>query len=368
MARIINRKQWRNCGNVFVVVILSVLLSNTLAGAFTSMLAFKSRVEVKDYEISDFYNAVANSDPKRKMSENVVMVSVDNLSRKEIAEVVEFIKKANPKSIGVDILFDYKYEEDSALIEAVTAPNIVMPVVLNVSCDSVNSISYFSCCDTQMDNLGVVNMEDGMVRNYRMQYGFHGDTILSFASALLYKSGMDNNYGSSVNIYYPTIDFYTFGLSEIKNKPELCKDFIEDKIVLVGDIYNVKDMHNTAIGKMSGLQIHASAIETVVGKHNVTALSGFWNWIVAIISCIILISLKIYFSERKKIWGQMILRIIQLLFLYLFYMVGCSLFVNTNVCFDFAPVLTTIAVSFLVYDVWMGFVDLLKKIIKKNNI
>lgn len=365
-----NRKIWKAVLCIVFSTSLAFVLSNTVVYYFTSMLAFKSSIEENDYQIIDLYSVVLDENSSPMVSDNIVLVTVDGLPREDIASVVEIIKKADSKVIGIDIIFEYKCGIDSALLEATNASNIVLAAT--VDGDFKLHKSYF-CDSLHKAYSGVALLEQpspiSMVRQYRTKY-FIGDSLYNtFATEIIRRSGEkvkhyddDNQY-----IFYPAIDFMTIESDILVQNPEKCKEFFKDKIVLVGDDKNMQDVHPTAFGAMSGLRIQASIIETILGDHRITTWPKWVEWMMAIISCILLIIVNMILANKMPTIGKLLFRFFQLIILYGCFTLGCSIFKNHYLYVDITPTLSMIAVGLLAYDFWNGISLLIDKYILKNN-
>lgn len=353
-----------------IITVLAVALSNTLVYSLTSMLALKSSVEVKDYQISDLYTVVADKSLQKKNSNNVVLVAVDGLSREQITDVISMVNEASPRVIGVDIMFQYKYDGDSSLIAVTSACNIVMA---SVRCDDSTMATSYFCDEAHKSRLGFTNLEVtspiDVVRYYRDQYKVNDSLFNSFATEVTIASGYDiGRCDTEVTyIYYPSLDFWVIKPNMLVEQPAECKEIMKDKIVLIGDMENMQDMHPTPIGAMNGLQIQASIIETIIGNHYIKRSSAWITWAIAILSCVLIILFNLYLSKKNLAIGKFLFRLAQILLLYLFFWVGCMLFAKHDICVDFAPALSTIAVGLLAYDIYFGLLSLYKKIIVKFN-
>lgn len=348
------------------ITLLAVALSKTLLYSFTSMLALKSSVEVKDYKLSDLYYSVANNSLPKRNSDDIVMVAIDGLSREEITALLYDIKAAEPKAIGIDVVFEYRYDGDSSLIEVTSDPNVVMAKSFDPKKENAINKSYF-CDSNHLSHSGMANLEDGVIRNYRVQFEVGDSVYPSFAAEVAKVAGYDigNRESGEAGIYYPALDFWTLGPDMFIDQYESCVELIKGKIVLVGDTANRFDLHQTPIGTMGGLTIHAAILETIVGEHGIRNTSTWFNWLVAIISCAIFVALNRFLTDKKLATGKLLFRLAQILALYLFFWIGCVLFAKHNLSIDFAPSLSMIAIGLLAYDIYFGFVALYKKMINK---
>lgn len=351
------------------ITLLALALSKTLLYSFTSMLALKSSIEVKDYKFSDLYYSVANNSLPKINSDDIVLVAVDDLSREEITALLYDIKAAEPKAVGIDVVFEYQHDGDSSLIEITSSPNIVMAEYFDPKEDNAIHKSYF--CDTNhLSHGGMVNLEDGVIRNYRMQFKVSDSVYPSFSAEVAYAAGydIDNQESVETGIFFPTLGFWTLESDMFIDQYESCAELIKDKIVLVGDTANRFDLHQTPIGTMGGLMVHAAILETIIGEHDIRNTPTWFNWLIAAVSCAVFVMLNLFLTDKKLATGKLLFRLAQILVLYFFFWVGCELFAKHSLCVDFAPSLSMIAIGLLAYDIYFGFVALCKKLsIKHKN-
>ena len=353
-----------------VITLLAVVLSNTLIYSFTSIVALKSSIEVKDYQISDLYSAVSDRNPIRTLSDDVILVAVDALSREQITDVIQVVNSASPRAVGVDILFEYPHVEDSALISVTSAANMVMAAVRY---DDTTMLTSYFCDDMEASRVGITNLEVSspidVVRCFRTQYMVWGIPYNSFASKVATVGGYEA--ASAVRdgsyIYFPGLEFRVVEPWMLAEQPERCDSLLKDKIVLIGDMENMQDMHRTPVGTMSGLQIQASIIETIVKGHDIQRTSVWVDWAVAILSCVLLVLVNMFLSGKNLATGKLLLRLAQILLLYLYFWAGCELFARYGLSVDFAPALSMIALGLLAYDIYFGCLVLYKKLIIKQK-
>lgn len=353
----------KNFIHIIVITVIAAVLSNTIVYRFTSMLAFKSDVEIKDSKLSDLYTKTADKSLVRKVSRYVTLIAADTLNRSEIADVLNRIQYYSPRAIGIDYRFLEPRSGDSILVKATSASNVVMAA--KIEKDSSLSKSYF-CEGGHEAKIGITNIDGGVVRQYRSLYEIDGRQYYSFAAEVVRTGGFltasNAEYGT---IYYPAIIFRKLNPQDVFDTTIELHEYLQDKIVLVGSINSDKDMHLTPLGKkMSGIEIMAHIVETIVEK-KVRQSSTFVNWTIAVVSCVIVLLLNMYLTKREFKTGKLIFRFAQITLLYLYFQVGCMLFTNKMLCVDFSPSLSMIAVGLLAYDIYFGILTLLEQIINK---
>src|SRR5688572_10706726 len=98
------RKFWIDCAIATAFVFLAMwgifgLTQLRIFNAFDSIGTALSDVELTDYVFSSLRETP-------NVEENVIVVNIGNLSRRQLAEEVRIISKYKPKAIGIDIFFD----------------------------------------------------------------------------------------------------------------------------------------------------------------------------------------------------------------------------------------------------------------------
>ena len=365
-----NKIKYKNAlltaAHVAVVTIVAAWLSNTILRSFTSMLAFKSSVETKDFQLSDLYSRMAASDEVRE-SENVVLVHTENMEPERMAEVLNIVNSSHPKAIGVDIVFRNVRQGDSLLVPIVNDSVMVMAAVTG------RAEAYFAS-DTSRFHSGDVRFVSespiSVIRRYRPVYMVDDYPCVSFAAALVEASGakvFSSKDTVQSLIYYPGMDFLTISFETIERRPGRCQDLMRNKIVLIGDTSNLQDAHLTPMGEMSGLRIHAYIVENMLGFHPVRESSTLFNWLMAAVACSLLIILNTVLVRRKMIMAKLLFRIAQLSLLILAFVIGGELFANQGFYIDVSPLMGMVAMSLLVDDVWTSLSALAVKVIKKRK-
>ena len=361
-----------------IVTILGFLIAITSLHRLLNLLDFTKSSDGADFQMSDVYNRVADSRSVRTLSRDVVIVPLDGYGRQEIANIIGIVNSLNPKAIGLDIMFIEEYESDEILISEIEGcDKLILPLALDE--DNGNcSGSYFY--DTINHNhFGVVNLEafsgNERVRTYRPEYRWNEMTINSFAVEIASVASpesyqkISSQAKSSGTISYPSVEFPIVEISDLMLEPEGYRTMIENKIVLLGDLQNTSDYHLTPVSNgMPGILIHAHIVDTIVSGKQVKAMARWICWLIAILLCYVFVCIKLFICERSDDIGQLVIRVLQIMFLYLFFIIGCNTFINHMLYVDFSPTLLMITIALFICDVWEGCVSLFIRIFKKEKI
>ncbi len=362
---------------VCIITALAVLFSRTVIYSITSIPTFNSSISGGDFKMSDIYNSVVNSNNDVRRSKSIAIIGVDDCSRMEIAKVINAVNDCGPAAVGLDIMFPWQYAEDSILITAISnCSNIVLPckAIYENRVSSFTDVTGSYFYDDSFQHYGIVNFWsqsiNSTVREFKPFFDINGKNYNSMAAELVSIASLDRylELKSLENhkhiIFYPSVDFEQMTANELLSDKESAAKVLDGKIVFIGDINDGHDFHITPIDKaMPGVKIHAYTTETILNGQYIRTTSSFFNWALAILTCMIFISLNFVSRYKFPTIGKIILRLLQIGCLYAFYILGCHIFENRQLYIDFIPALTMMALGLFAYDVWVGGVVLVKKIV-----
>lgn len=349
---------------VALAYLLSVLFIKPLAFSESTFLSLQDK---RDFTVTDFFNSVANQRSVRALDPNIIIVNIDTADRDEIARILNILTICEPGAVGVDATFDIPSGNDDALIEAVNScPGIVLAMTVSPDGETYDGRQKFQICDKsffQDDNpaltYAAVNLptvhEKSTVRQFPVYFeGARGTRINSFAVAVAEKLdpvAVEELYdrGTPLEVInFPSREFTEIEPSEIADNA----DAIRGKIVLLGALHDEGDVHVTPTEmSMPGVRIHAHAISTIIDREYFTQLSDAQNWIIALVLCFMLVYLNVSINLGIK---GMVLRIIQVLMLYLIVRIGYYLFIEHRVITDFSLSFLMITFGLFACDTWIG--------------
>ena len=361
---------------IFAITAIAILLSRTAIYSITSVPAFNSSVSGGDFKMSDVYNSVINNNSEHILSTDIAIVNVDDCSRLQIAEVLKAVNDCDPVVIALDVFFPWQYAEDEILIDAIRlCNNIVLPCRATYGNDNPDTAtlqgSYFY--DETFHHYGIVNFESyaisSTIREFRTTFDVDGKLYNSMpveisliAEPDAYAALMEKGTGKHT-ISYPIIEFETISAQELLESNGSLSSFLGGKIVFVGDLYDGHDFHVTPIDKaMPGVKIQAYTTQTILSGNYTRTTSGFVNWVLAILTCMLFITLNFVAKYNFPNVGKIVLRLLQVFCLYLFYIIGCRIFATRQLYIDFMPALTMMALGLFAYDVWVGGIAVAKAV------
>jgi hypothetical protein len=240
---------------------------------------------IDDFHFSDIY-FYWQRDSSNEAKGDIVIVNAAYLhDRDEIATMIDSINAHKPRVVAVDIIFPKTVNElassDSHLVAAFNAcSNIVLALrAVPVSKDDWNmERSFFADGHTE----GVVNYSTSLVRTIDTAEVFGQKMFPTFAAQVVKQVG-ELPAEKERMIQFGGIDFMTW-----TPKEEFELDFLNNKIVIIGDTGDFRDWHDIPIGttgrsRMSGVELHALSILTLLSPYHYRNFPVFWSKIIQII-------------------------------------------------------------------------------------
>lgn len=363
-----NHTVLRNLLKTACIVALAYLLSALFIKPLAfSESTFMSLQDKRDFSVTDFFNTVANQRSVKTLDPNIIIVNIDTADRFDIAQIIDLLTLCEPGAVGIDATFNQPSGHDDALIEAISnCPGIVLAMTVTPDGETGDHRQKFridekSFFQDQLPQLtyAAVNLptkhEKSAVRQFPVYFeGARGTRVNSFAVAVAEKLdpvAIEELYerGRALEVInFPSREFIELEPSEIADNAES----IRGKIVLLGALRDEGDQHPTPTEmSMPGVRIHAHAISTIIERQYFTQLTDAQNWIIALGLCFLLVYLNIAINLGIK---GMVLRIIQVLMLYLIVRIGYYLFIEHRVITDFSLSFLMITFGLFACDTWIG--------------
>ena len=372
-----NKRILSNIVQAIVVTMISLLLATTALHKLSSILEFKPAVQGDDFQISDIYNNVANSRSISSLSNDITIVALDGCTRNDIAKVINAVDSLNPSAVGLDVLFLWEYEGDDCLIDAINScRNLVLPLEVNENADTLRGSYFYDRLSNAL--FGAINLDSyslsQSVRKFwpslhlgEFTVNSFGAEIVSIVNTTRFNELVSRN-NESETISYPSIEFPVISYNNILSSPDSFKVDIEGRIVLMGDLNDGRDYHVTPVDVgMPGVKIHAFIIDTILNSKYITSTPIWISWVIAFIVCFILVVINFFIGDVSSNLGNLVMRILQVLCLYLFFAMGCKAFISRLHYIDFAPTLLMIGLGLFAYDLWVGLLALFNMIVKKKD-
>lgn len=206
----------------------------------------------EDFSLSDlYYSKIKNRN--QIYQGPVVLVNIENRSRKEIAFLLEKIQEGKPKTVVLDVVFANKPGNDDSILQAVLKNN--NNYVFGYAADfenekqSVYTHSFFNPI-----NQGYVNMvgDDKEFSTIRYYYPFYNNqpsltsAVIKQYDEVLYKKMITSKKNRPMEIHYigNTGNFRYYHYDELM-EPDFDIRFFQNKIVIAG--YLGMPLNNTTV-------------------------------------------------------------------------------------------------------------------------
>ena len=187
------------CWQATLIIILSIAfawwLTVFIGADIASLSIFTPSNKRGDFKMTDIYNAVEMNNIEevggRPISDEVVVVSVDQLDRKQTLDAIHKVLQMKPSSIGLDFPFEDSVKHRDYLIQTLTEnPIIVSATQIELTKIGQLRRKYASFYEKDYDvPVGFVNIDAAAIWNVIRTFhpyvvDENGDTIPNIALAL----------------------------------------------------------------------------------------------------------------------------------------------------------------------------------------
>lgn len=353
-------------------VILNISFFNPFADAF------------KDFSFLDVY--YSQKLKTEKMASDIVLVNIEHRDRLEIYELVEHLKKQNPKVIGVDIIFKSKKDEfvDSLLASSLNTSKVIVSKALY----DITWTNNFPLIQGNIEKAGYSNLNfdlhNNVIRNFEGLRELRDTTHYSF-STLVAKNFLEKDWNSDkmekllskeipINYTGSLDNFLSFTYTEcmaLENIPVM-----KNKIVLlgylgmpIGNTLDIEDKLYTPLnpqhaGKsppdMFGVIIHANIIYMLIQQDFITKIPNWLIWFFTIIISYVALLYFIRSTKKHPVSKTLIKKIVQLLFTVLFLWLTLWLY-DFKLLLKPAPIIAVMIISVELIGLYQIIVKYLNK-------
>ena len=373
----LHKQCWLNLAHVAAIVLIALLLTRFTIYNISSLSIFAPMDKEVDFQMSDFYNLVADNKVVRDFSQDVIVVGVDGCSRREVIDAINIISACGPKAIGLDMYFTFPEEDNTYFLKTITeTPNLVCAemVIQEGQSDHFTRqpLSFYQSDIHPITGYVNLNADDAqhVVRTFRPYVtSSANDTTYSMPYMLASIANKEkarqlmNSQQEEVIIDYISLDIDTI---HAKSLDVHTKKWLKGKVVLIGDVNALSDSHLTPVSQVKpGVMIHALELQTILSGNYIKISSVWMNWLMAVLICITYVSLLLFSKRRMIDYGSLVLRVGQFLVMFLMIYVGCIVYKYHHVYVDFAPGVLMLGLGSLAFDLWFGACALVRWIKEK---
>lgn len=306
--------------------------------------------------------------------ESILIVAIDNKSLQEIgrwpwdrkvfAQLIEKITQAGPAVIGLDVNFPERSNADSdkQLGQAIKGSgNVVMPIEADLAyknrIQAKNLLSSIGDISDASLGEGITNTppdQDGIFRKLPIKiFAEDGTPLRSFSEIIANKYfSLKNSKTQDILVDskgYMTINyagkpksFAIISAIDVLNG-KIKNEDIKDKIILIGatapDLHDEQMVPTSGRSPMSGVEIHANAINTIIANNFIKNLNKYWQ---ALIFIIIALLLGLLLSYAKLRNGSLIAFAI-----IITYILAAAILIDHGIIVDIFYFLLTVILTFI---------------------
>ena len=283
------------------IIVASAFLMLGLLRVITFNLSFLDPVAMafENFSVTDIFFDIDHAAGEPETNDLITLVDMTELhSRGDIAYLLEEIRLQDPLCIGVDLIFEGEKDDpmgNEMLETAVT--NLEERAVFAEKLTNYDSRhnkftgnvrSFFS--DRVALQEGYSNLNDNLaascIRDFSIRQKGPDGTHLSFPAqiAARYDESVAEWDNDEVLINFRNVRFPVVPYNEVADMSGL----INGHVVLVGTMTEEQDMHSTPLGKMSGLELQAYSLLTLLEHKGIREIPSWANWLIAFLLCYLL--------------------------------------------------------------------------------
>lgn len=323
----------------------------------------------KDFSYLDLYYSEKLGNVENIINDNIILVNIDRLSRKEIASVICKLEEQDPKVIGLDVIFKEQKDSigDQLLFEYLKSDKIVatyvfdeknlirshQQIIQNKTLSGYSNFNFKSESSVVRDFLGVNKESDTTFTSFGVKVAkkYLGDSWNGDLEKLV-SNDIPINYSGNRD-HFLVLEY--LDIMEQGNIP-----LLKDKIIIVGYLgspnnhqFDIEDKHFTPmnekyVGKSPpdsfGIVIHANIVHMLIDQDFIKVVP---TWLIALLTVVLTFMALCYFiwlNKRQLASYILRLNILQLLFIVFFVWISLLLFKN-KILFKTASITAIIVFS-----------------------
>lgn len=358
--------------NLIGVFFFAVIISNISTKGFVSSISDLTPVGWElDFQSSDFYQIVADARAEKVLDDQIVIIPIDKLSRKEICHLIEDIALCSPRAIGLDVFFAFPMEGDDHLLEVLrNTPGLISSMGVISKGNKQWEISDSYLLDSLRDSSrGIVNMNVKrryhMVRDFVPCYQTDRGIIKHFALALASQANpvigerLQTSFMEKptqvIPIDYPSREFDVIEPEDIFEHI----DKLKDKVVMIGAMHDTQDIFITPINDtMPGIMVHAYTLSTILGERYTNVMPKWGLYLIGLLISILFVIVKMWLKRHSL--ENLLMRLFQVLVMLVILYLGCLLFINYHYIIELSMPLMLVALGLVALDIWDDSLHLLQ--------
>ncbi len=338
---------------------------------------------VKDYDFTDIVYSRFRKNAAQ-LDDRIVIVNTGRPDRALIASMIHRINAAQPRVIGVDILFSDRktYETDSILQSVLKeAGNVVLASQLINYREDLGKFEAETGVDTFFSHYtrtGYSNFPSSATKTIRffspkeltthgVAYGFATEIARMYDPAAAERLFRRRKELERIHYSATGDNFIQFEPHNILDSTLDLRPLLQDKIVLIGynDAYNdecpLLDKFYTPLNisysgrsepDMYGIAIHANIIRMILNRKYIHTVPGWLSLLIAILYCYVNVILLEWVHHRYPRLYHPIIRVLQIFEFTLLFFLLSFLFYAFRIKWDFTAGILALA---LYFDVLLSY-------------
>lgn len=348
--------------HLFVTLLTGVIVMLLTVITFKTPALSPVAKALKNISITDLFFSLENKYIKADTCQSIVIVDMTELhSRADIGNLLTEINDAQPKAIGVDLIFEGEKDdlEGNVILEQAVEEVSPKAVFTNKLTNydekhkrfSALVASYFRDVIPISEGYANVtdNMENSTIRDLTITQMSTLGKQSSFAARVAKEVGIKADGRKNLVINYSPVVFRVIPFDKVYANRSLLKN----KIVLVGTMTEEQDMHLTPLGKMPGVEIQAYSLLTLLEHKDIVYVSTVASIVIGFILCYIyelLFSLVAIFvktrGEKTRIFlteSRIMLNLLSFIYIPGISLLSYFIFAKWNIYVDMVVVLVMVA-------------------------
>jgi CHASE2 domain-containing sensor protein len=311
-----------------------------------------------DFDFLDIAYSQMGKNDNSKLDNRIILVNIGNANRAEIAGILQRLKAASPRTIGLDVTFAAPKDSlsDRLLAQTIASmPNLVSVCYLKWE-EELPELKkgYFTPYAAHLGYGNFIGEDNGCIRYFSPKEKGTDQTFESFTTALLkqyspeaYSKLLKRNKEVERINYSRKVDKYLQVEGYDLLTDNVADTLFHNKIVLVGYLNDnpndIEDKHFTPFNKkfagrstpdMNGLVIHANILSMELDNNYINKIPDWLNWLITIIIAWIHMALFIRYYIDNHIWFHLVAKILQIVSAIFFIYLSIQLFDKQSVRFD----------------------------------
>jgi CHASE2 domain-containing sensor protein len=308
------------------------------------------KTALKDLDFNDISYSVLKKNAGTPIDNRIIIVNIGNADRMGLALMIEKLRAAKPKAIGLDVEFNGAREpEKDSLMQHMVASTPELVVASRIIWKNKTAsldVGYFGIFTTNNGYVNLIGEDGGTIRNFSPFEKANGKLYKSFPAAIAEKADkkafeqlQHRNREVEVIHYSRTIEQYMVLEGEDVIQDNIAPELLKDKIILMGyinpDPYNVEDKHYTPLNKqfagkstpdMNGIIVHANIISMILDAKYIKEIPTWLFWIITILIAWLHVALFMRYYIEEHIWFHLVAKLAQIFFAILSVYTGIVFF------------------------------------------